>query len=65
MKDNSYSDKIKGAVNKTKGELKDQVGNATDDAMLQAEGKFDKLKGEAQKEAGKLKDRVSENHKKW
>lgn len=30
------SDKVKGAVNKTKGEAKDQFGNATDDHKLQA-----------------------------
>ena len=57
MKDNNYSDKFKGAVNKAKGEVKDQFGNATDDAMLQAEGKLDKLKGEAQQEVGEFKDR--------
>ncbi|MGN7385922.1 CsbD family protein [Sporosarcina sp. SAFN-015] len=57
MKDNNYSDKIKGTVNKVKGEVKDQYGNATDDAMLQAEGKLDKLKGEAQQEVGEFKDR--------
>ena len=51
------SDKVKGAVNKTKGEAKDQFGNATNDHKLQAEGKFDKLKGEVQEEVGELKDR--------
>lgn len=51
------SDKVKGAVNKTKGEAKDQIGNATDDHKLQAEGKIDKLKGEVQKEVGEIKDR--------
>lgn len=51
------SDKVKGAVNKTKGEAKDQFGNVTDDHKLQAEGKIDKLKGEVQKEVGEIKDR--------
>ena len=51
------SDKVKGTVNKTKGEAKDQFGNATNDPKLQAEGKFDKLKGEVQEEVGELKDR--------
>ncbi|MEK3979350.1 CsbD family protein [Psychrobacillus sp. FSL K6-2836] len=51
------SDKVKGTVNKTKGEAKDQIGNATDDHKLQAEGKIDKLKGEVQKEVGEIKDR--------
>ncbi|MFS0690614.1 CsbD family protein [Sporosarcina sp. 179-K 8C2 HS] len=57
MKERGYSEKFKGAVNKVKGEAKDQFGNATDDAMLQAEGKLDKLKGEAQQEIGEFKDR--------
>ncbi|MGB2871592.1 MAG: CsbD family protein [Psychrobacillus psychrotolerans] len=57
------SDKVKGAVNKTKGEAKDQVGNATNDHKLQAEGKVDKLKGEVQQEVGELKDRFNRKDK--
>ncbi len=45
---NGLSDKIKGGVSKIKGEIKDQVGNATDNTSLQAEGKQDKLKGAIQ-----------------
>ncbi|APB73767.1 CsbD family protein [Paenibacillus polymyxa] len=56
MKDNGISDKIKGNVNKAKGEIKDQIGNATDNKSLQAEGKLDKAKGHIQETAGKLKD---------
>lgn len=57
MNERGNSDKFKGIVNKVKGEAKDQFGNATDDPMLQAEGKLDKLKGEAQQEIGEFKDR--------
>ncbi|OMF36349.1 Stress response protein CsbD [Paenibacillus polymyxa] len=56
MKDNGISDKIKGNVNKAKGEIKDQIGNATNNKSLQAEGKLDKAKGHIQETAGKLKD---------
>ena len=63
MREQGFSDKLKGAVSKTKGELKDQYGNATDDPMLQAEGKLDKLKGEAQEEVGKVKDRFNDKDK--
>jgi uncharacterized protein YjbJ (UPF0337 family) len=49
-------DKIKGGVNKAKGEVKDQIGNATDNKSLQVEGKKDKLKGEVQQGIGKLKE---------
>ncbi|HJF33990.1 MAG TPA: CsbD family protein [Sporosarcina psychrophila] len=62
MTNNSFSDKVKGTVNKVKGETKDQIGNATNDASLQAEGKFDKLKGEAQKKVGELKDKFSDTN---
>jgi len=63
MTKDGFSDKVKGTVNKVKGETKDQVGNATNDASLQAEGKFDKLKGEAQKKVGELKDKTSDTNK--
>ncbi|MET3576842.1 CsbD family protein [Bhargavaea ullalensis] len=56
-KDNGFSDKMKSAVNKVKGEAKDQWGNATGDTSKQAEGKFDKAKGEVQKEVGEFKDK--------
>ena len=55
--DNGFSDKLKGGVNKAKGEVKDQVGNATDNKSLQAEGKFDKAKGAVQDKIGEAKDR--------
>ena len=51
------SDKIKAGVSKTKGEIKDQIGNATDNPDLQAEGKLDKLKGGIQDKVGDLKNR--------
>ena len=56
-KDTGFSDKLKGGVNKTKGEVKDQVGNATDNKSLQAEGKFDKVKGNVQEKIGEAKER--------
>lgn len=62
MTNSGFSDKVKGTVNKVKGEAKDQVGNATNNASLQAEGKFDKLKGEVQKKVGKLKEGLSDNN---
>ncbi|AIY06120.1 hypothetical protein Plano_2155 [Planococcus sp. PAMC 21323] len=53
---NGFSDKLKGAVNKTKGEIKDQVGNATNDTNKQAEGKMDKTKGNVQDKIGDFKN---------
>ena len=54
-RDNGFSDKLKSVVSRTKGEVKDQVGNATDNPRMQNEGKFDKTKGKFQKTIGKLK----------
>ena len=54
---NGLSDKIKSGVSKVKGEIKDQIGNATGNTRLQAEGKKDKLKGEVQEKIGELKSR--------
>jgi uncharacterized protein YjbJ (UPF0337 family) len=56
MSDHGLSDKIKGGISKAKGEVKDQVGNATDNHSLQAEGKMDKAKGEVQQGIGRLKE---------
>lgn len=55
--DNGLGDKIKGGISKAKGEVKDQIGNATDNASLQAEGKADKVKGAVQQKVGEFKDR--------
>lgn len=49
------SDKVKSAINKAKGEVKDQVGNAKNDPKLQAEGKVDKAKGDIQEKVAEKK----------
>ena len=51
---------IKGAVDKTKGAVKDAVGKATGNDKMRAEGKMDKAKGEAHKVAGDVKDAARE-----
>lgn len=57
MSDNGLGDKIKAGVNKAKGEVKDQVGNAKNDPGMQADGKMDKAKGSIQDKIGDVKDR--------
>ncbi|GKW44409.1 MULTISPECIES: CsbD family protein [unclassified Planococcus (in: firmicutes)] len=54
---NGLGDKLKGTVSKAKGEMKDQIGNATDDPKMQRDGKADKLKGKAQDAIGDLKNK--------
>lgn len=51
------SEKVKGTVSKTKGEFKEQVGNATDNPRLEQEGKTDKARGRYQKKTGEFKDK--------
>jgi uncharacterized protein YjbJ (UPF0337 family) len=47
---------VKGAVDKTKGAIKDAAGKATGNEKWQAEGKMDKAKGAAHDVAGDVKD---------
>lgn len=57
MTNNGLSDKVKAGVNKAKGEIKDQIGNAKNDPGLQAEGKADKAKGAVQDKIGDMKNK--------
>lgn len=59
MGNDGFSDKVKSAVSKGKGEIKDQVGNATGDKQKQREGKSDKTKGEAQGAVGDIKNKLN------
>lgn len=53
MKD-SIKDKLEGTADELKGKVKEKVGQATNDADLEAEGKGDKLSGKVQKKAGDI-----------
>jgi Uncharacterized protein conserved in bacteria len=54
-------DRIKGAANQAKGQMKDTAGKLTGDAKLQAEGKADKIKGKVQNAVGGAKDAIRQN----
>jgi uncharacterized protein YjbJ (UPF0337 family) len=54
---------IKGAVDKTKGAVKDAFGGLTGDSKLQAEGKIDKVKGAAHNAVGDVKDALKDTDK--
>jgi uncharacterized protein YjbJ (UPF0337 family) len=47
---------VKGALDKTKGAVKDAVGGLTGDTRTQAEGKVDKAKGAVRQKVGDAKD---------
>lgn len=63
MGNKEFSNRVKGAVNKVKGETKDQVGNATDNPKLLAEGKYDKIKGAVQEKISGAKERLADKIK--
>ncbi|MDV6379404.1 CsbD family protein [Sporosarcina sp. GW1-11] len=59
-KDHGTEDKLKGLGNKIKGSVKDVVGDVTNNAKMQVEGKLDKAKGEIQQKIGKAKEHFSD-----
>ena len=56
MEMNMDKEHLKGAVDKTKGAVKDAVGGLTGDTSLQVEGKMDKAKGAVRQGIGDAKD---------
>jgi len=57
---NSTSLKLKGNWNETKGKIKQQYADLTDNDLLYEEGKEDELYGRLQKKTGKTKDQIKE-----
>jgi uncharacterized protein YjbJ (UPF0337 family) len=49
-------DRIVGSAKQVKGTIKEVVGKAVGDAMLESEGKADKIEGKIQNAVGDLKD---------
>lgn len=49
---------MKGTWNETKGKLKQQYANLTDDDLLFDEGKEDELLGRLEKKVGKTKQQI-------
>ncbi len=52
----STQDKAKNAAEKGTGEIKEQLGEATDDKSLEAEGQRDQAKGDLKDAGEKVKD---------
>jgi uncharacterized protein YjbJ (UPF0337 family) len=53
-------ERIKGAAQQAKGELKETAGKVLGDAKLQAEGMVDKAVGKIRSAVGGMKDSVRE-----
>jgi uncharacterized protein YjbJ (UPF0337 family) len=51
-------DHAKGAVNETKGVIKENVGKATGDRSTELSGKADQVKGKVQGKIGDAKDNI-------
>lgn len=51
----------KGALDKVKGEAKDQYGKLTNDKTKQASGKKDKAKGEVKQKFGKAQEKSNKD----
>jgi uncharacterized protein YjbJ (UPF0337 family) len=51
-------DRIKGAGNQAKGQVKETAGKITGSDKLKAEGEADKLKGKIQSTVGEAKDKI-------
>ena len=54
--------RIEGAADKAKGNLKEAAGKVTGDAKLQAEGKADKAKGAVKNAVGGAADALKGKH---
>ncbi|MEJ7674568.1 MAG: CsbD family protein [Chitinophagaceae bacterium] len=54
----SWKLKLKGNWNETKGKIKQEYADLTDDDLAYEEGKDDELVGRLQKKTGKAKDDV-------
>lgn len=50
--------RVEGAWDKAKGNVKEGIGKMTGDEKLQAEGKADQVKGKAESAVGGVKDTV-------
>ena len=56
MTDSSTRDRAEGLFDQGKGNVKQRVGDLTDDKQTQGEGMVDELKGKGEQAVGDLKD---------
>lgn len=56
-----FTDKLDAAGNKIAGKAKELLGEATDNAELEAEGKAQQLKGTAQDVSGSVKGALGDD----
>lgn len=57
---NGDKERIDGALDQAKGNLKEKVGDLAGNEQAKTEGKLDQLKGKAKESIGDLKDKVDD-----
>lgn len=60
LKRESMKQQVKGALDKTKGQIKEAAGDLTDNESLEAEGKLDQIKGSVRSGVGRAGERLSD-----
>ncbi|MDG6095008.1 CsbD family protein [Acetobacter sp. AN02] len=55
-----FTDKLKGAADKVVGTVKEEIGKATDNEKLVAEGQVQQLKGKGSEIKGDIKGKIND-----
>ena len=58
--DDPNTQNVKGKVNELKGEIKQSMGDAKDDASMQSEGLGDEMKGKAQQAGAHVRKAIDD-----
>ena len=56
----ALTEQIRGKINKIKGKIKEEYGEATDNRMVYEEGKEEQLVGQLQETTGKTKQELKD-----
>ncbi|EEL83412.1 hypothetical protein bcere0028_8860 [Bacillus cereus AH1271] len=60
MSESGLKEQITGKVEKKKGQIKEGIGEVTEDRELKNEGKWEKTKGTIKEKVGKVKQKISD-----
>ncbi|WP_114556424.1 CsbD family protein [Bacillus sp. PF5] len=60
MSENGLKEQVKGKFEKKKGQVKEGIGEVTEDRELKNEGKWEKTKGTIKEKVGKVKQKISD-----
>ncbi|SIQ08804.1 CsbD-like [Bacillus cereus] len=60
MSENGLKEQIMGKIEKKKGQIKEGIGEITEDRELKNEGKWEKTKGTIKEKVGKVKQKIND-----